>query len=152
MSTLLALDPGGTTGWSTWHYDAVTPLTHVSHGMVPGGIRGFIDWFKRERVDLLDWDVVVSETFVLDGRTASPDITPLKIEGALSVLTPDWVGQRNVMKAHATDDLLKRSGLWWPGAGHDRDSARHALAWAKTHFHRPTIDHYWPRRGLEAVA
>ncbi|UOE45901.1 hypothetical protein [Agromyces larvae] len=150
MSVLLALDPGGRTGWSLWRFDAITPITHLEHGTVEGGLDGFIAWWKVE-----GWqpDVVVSETFVLDGRTPKPDITPLKIEGALSVLFPGWVGQRNVMKRHAPDAFLKEHGLWWPGKGHDRDSARHAIAWAKTNLHRPTLDAYWGRRrGLEIAA
>ncbi len=137
MIRLLALDPGGTTGWSSWVYDSLTPLRHVDHGMIPNGLDGFIQWWESTAGG--EPDEVVSETFVLDGRTARPDVTPLKVEGALSVLFPGWIGQRNVMKAHAPDQLLKDKGIWWPGAGHDRDSARHAIAWAKTTRHMPTL-------------
>lgn len=137
MRTLLALDPGGTTGWSFWKYDAVTPLLHVDHGMIRGGLDGFIRWWADTNGG--DPDEVVSETFVLDGRTAQPDVTPLKIEGALSVLFPGWIGQRNFAKAHAPDDLLKVKGLWWPGQPHAVDSARHAVAYLKTRRHAPTL-------------
>lgn len=146
---LLALDPGGSSGWSVWAYDATTPLRHIEHGTIPGGKDGFIDWALRRRGE---FDIVVSESFVLDGRTAQPDITPLRIETAIDMIFGQWgdgvpvIYQRNFMKNHAPDDLLKRLGLWWSGAGHDRDSARHALAWAKTTKHIPTLKWMYGRK------
>jgi hypothetical protein len=142
MTLLLALDPGGTTGWSTWFYDATTPLRHIEHGMIPGGKDGFIDWALRRRGE---FDEVVAESFALDGRTAQPDITPIRIETAIDLIFGRWGDgcpvyyQRNVMKAHAPDSLLKRLDLWWPGEGHDRDSGRHAIARQKTARHAPTL-------------
>lgn len=151
MTTLLALDPGGTTGWSFWRYDAVTPLRHVDHGMIPGGLRGFIQWWEETAGG--DPDEIVAEDFILDGRTAMPDTTPLEILGALDMAAPvPVIRQRNVMKAMATDEFLKRNDLWWKGAGHDRDSARHALALMKRRKHVPTLRRYWPPRDdLRAV-
>ena len=148
MTTLLALDPGFTTGWSFHRYDAVTPLTLLSHGQIVGGNRGFIDWWNaREKT----WDEVVAETFVDDHRTSSPDVTPLRIEGSLDVLWPEWIGQRNFMKLHARDDMLKASGLWLKGQPHATDSVRHALALMKTRRHEPTLRRYWPARTHESA-
>lgn len=150
MSTrrILAVDPGGTTGWSLWLMREAAPIEHVEHGMIPGGVDGFITWATESGFvgHYAEWPdlTVVSETFVLDGRTRKPDITPLKIEGALSVLFPGWVGQRNVAKAAAPDAFLKKHDLWWKGQGHDRDSARHAIYYAKSVRHLPTIRHFWP--------
>ncbi|WP_217182683.1 hypothetical protein [Streptomyces sp. AC495_CC817] len=147
MTTLLAVDPGVSTGWSVWTYDAVTPLRVIEHGTVKNGLRGFLDWFDSPAGDL---DEIVAEDFILDGRTAQPDTTPLEILGALEALV--WptcvplIRQRNFMKAHAPDPLLKEKGLWWPGAGHDRDSARHALALLKTRRHAPTLAWLYGRK------
>ncbi|MBG6106624.1 hypothetical protein [Frigoribacterium sp. CG_9.8] len=139
---LLALDPGETTGWSIWRYGDETPLTHVEHGMQAGGLRGFIQ-LMHERDG--QFDEVVAESFILDGRTAFPNITPLRIEGALAAL---WHGpvtlQRNVFKRHAPDALLKELGLWWKGPGHDRDSARHAIAYLLGKKHMPTLLSIYP--------
>lgn len=136
---LLALDPGETTGWSVWDYSDRQPLTYVAHGMIAGGLVGFIEWWPVIPDELLPTEVVC-ESFVLDGRTAFPNVTPLRIEGALAAL---WHGpvtlQRNTYKMHGPDDLLKRIGLWWKGAGHDRDSARHAIAYCITRRHMPTL-------------
>lgn len=110
MTLLLALDPGETTGWSLWYYDGVTALRAVEHGMQSGGTLGFI--YLMHKLEGR-FDEVVCESFILDGRTAAPNVTPLRIEGALTAL---WDGpttlQRNVYKRHAPDDLLKRAGLW----------------------------------------
>lgn len=141
---LLALDPGETTGWSMWVFSDTQPLTEEDHGMIPGGLIGFINWW-RMRPDYLLPTEVVAESFVLDGRTAFPNVTPLRIEGALAAL---WNGlltlQRNVFKRHAPDELLKELGYWWKGAGHDRDSARHAIAYCITRKHMPTLMKLYP--------
>ncbi|WP_162819130.1 hypothetical protein [Leifsonia aquatica] len=143
LETFLVLDPGGTTGWSTWLLPADGPLEPIDHGMIPGGLHGFIRWWRDIHDSDPGFDFVVSESFILDGRTAKPDITPLHIEGALAVFCSELglplYYQRNVYKAHAPDELLRRLGYYWPGAGHDRDSARHAIAYALTQRHMPTL-------------
>lgn len=149
MTNLLALDPGGTTGWSTWTYDATTPLLPAAHGMIEGGLQGFFRWWDAA------WSAqhfrtykgaLVVEDFVLDGRTAQPDTTALEIIGALELLARQMgiplVRQMNDQKRHAPDALLERHDLWWEGDGHDRDSARHAIAYMKTRRHGPTIARY----------
>lgn len=145
MTLLLSLDPGGSTGWSAWRYDATTPLRHIEHGTIAGGLRGFLQWWET----VPDFDECVAEDFILDGRTVKPDTTPLEILGALEALL--WrdrplIRQRNVMKVHAPDELLKRVDLWWPGKGHDRDSARHAIALLKTRKHAPTLQWLYGRK------
>ena len=151
---MLTLDPGRTTGWSTWEVYDEAPIELLDHGQVRGGLEGFINAWRHERFGYPE--LVVSESFHLDGRTPKPDVTPLKIEGALAVLCGD-VGiplhyQRNVMKAHAPDDLLKRSGLWFTGEQHARDAIRHAIAWAKLNGHSPTIGWLWPPPGEKLAA
>lgn len=144
MTTLLALDPGGTTGYSLWWYDAITPLRPIEHGQTPDGVEGFIHWWNTQDTHL--WDEIVSERFVLDGRTARPDTTPLKIEGVLMVERPDVIFQPNGFKAAVPDAVLKRLGFWWKGQQHARDSARHALAYLKARGHRPTMRAYFAPR------
>lgn len=145
MTTLLTLDPGEMTGWAHWHYDEATPLTHLAHGMIPGGLQGFLAWNTAHHL-VIDIDEIVAEDFILDGRTLVPNTTPLEILGALEALRPDLIRQRNVQKAVAPDSLLKTNGLWWPGNGHDRDAARHAIAHMRSIRHMPTLRAFWPRR------
>lgn len=157
MTTLLALDPGGqptalksrsATGYSLWHYDAISPLTPIRHGQVKGNEDVFIDWWRDEPAH---WDIdeVVCEKFVIDGRTSRPDITPKAIEGALKAL---WDGpiafQANTFKTHMTDANIKRLGLWWTAEPHATDSLRHAWAAMKVRLHGPTMQVAWPIRAL----
>jgi hypothetical protein len=149
MSSILGIDPGKATGWSVWEYTDATAPQHIDHGIIEGGVEGFIQWWRGASFKF-DLDKVVCESFRLDGRTARPDITPLRIEGALAVLRPDTIYQQNVMKAHMPDAKIKELGLWWPGRGHDRDSLRHVFAWLKTHDHRPTLELWRPvNKGLQ---
>ena len=143
MTYILGLDPGGTTGWSVWCYDAITPPRPVTHGQIPGGVKGFVDWWEGALCEF-DWDQVVSESFVLDGRTAAPNVEPLRIEGALAVLWPETVFQRNSFKAHMTDQKIKDLGLWWKGQPHAIDSMRHVWAYLKVRQHMPTLMAGWP--------
>jgi hypothetical protein len=146
MKRLLALDPGKTTGMSIWQYDAETPLTKIGHGQIEGGVEGFLEYFYPSGMHM-PWDVIVSESFVLDGRTPNPDITPLKIEGVLEAHAfrtgCQLRFQRNNFKAHVDDNKLKEHNFYVKGMPHSNDSMRHALAWAKTSYHRPTLDTYF---------
>lgn len=146
MRRLIAFDPGKTTGVSLWQYDSDTPLTLVGHGQIEGGVDGFLEYFYPKGM-FLPWDVIVSESFVLDGRTPNPDVTPLKIEGILEAhahRTGALVRfQRNNFKAHVDNDLLKKFELYKPGQPHAMDSMRHALAYMKTSMHMPTLNHYF---------
>lgn len=136
---ILTLDPGGTTGWAYGRFHATGPYECLDHGMIPDGIDGFIQWWRESGYECDNPDLVVSESFQLRG-VVNPDITPLRIEGALSVLRPGVIYQPPAAKMHAKDAVLRRYGLWWPGAGHDRDAARHALAYLKLQNHTPTME------------
>lgn len=139
---MLALDPGKTTGWSFWEYGETTPATCLKHGQVEDGLDGYL-----EHIDKMEADIIVAEQFILDGRTPNPDVTPLKIEGALASyshgLNVPLVLQRNNFKKHVSNELLKEHGLYWKGEPHAMDSARHALAYLKTQHHYPTLEKYF---------
>lgn len=146
MKRLLCVDPGGTTGWAIFDYSDTEPLTLRDCGQIERGLTGFLDWWEGREVHFCD--VVVAEDFVLDQRTVSPELVPLRILGALAVLHPGFIAQRNVMMKHAPDSALRRFGLYVNAQRHARDAIRHGLAWAKTTAHRPSIEKYWPdKRG-----
>ena len=141
---LLALDPGKTTGASLWVYDEETPLEPYARWQVEGGLYGFLDFFDQIKKFA---DQIVSESFVLDGRTPNPDVTPLQMDGALMAFWPVYntpvAFQRNNFKKHVSNELLKAHGLYWKGEPHAMDSARHALAYMKTQRHMPTLQKYF---------
>lgn len=148
MRRLLALDPGSTTGMSIWQYDAETPLTLVGSGQIEGGVDGFLEYmYPDDTSNWGMWDVIISESFVLDGRTTNPDVTPLHIEGILEAHAHrtgcQLRFQRNNFKKHIDNDLLKRNSLYVAGKPHAMDSMRHALAYMKTSRHAATLNYYF---------
>lgn len=147
MKRLLALDPGKTTGMSIWMYDAETPLELAGYGQIEGGVEGFLEYLYPTNGKFMVWDVIVSESFVLDGRTPNPDVTPLHIEGILEShahrTNCQLRFQRNSFKKHVDDAKLKELDFYVKGKPHAMDSMRHALAWAKTSMHLPTLEAYF---------
>jgi len=147
MKRLISFDPGKTTGMSIWQYDAETPLQLIGYGQIEGGVEGFLEYLYPTDGRYMIWDVIVSESFVLDGRTPNPDVTPLHIEGILESHAHrtgcQLRFQRNNFKAHVDDAKLKEYGFYVKGMPHSNDSMRHALAYMKTSYHRPTLDAYF---------
>ena len=130
---------------SWWYYDDTKHLAFLRHEEIKGGLEGLINELISKSPNL--YNLIVCESFKLDGRTPNPDVTPLQIEGVLSYCSKFYgipvVYQANNMKGHATDDFLKKHDLWFKGAPHATDSARHAIAYMKRIKHRPTLEHYF---------
>ena len=139
---LEAYDPGKTTGYAWFRFSDTQPLVLEKFGQIEDGVEGFI----RRDYPMFDADIVISESFVLDGRTIRPNLEPLKIEGVLMAdayaLQHELVFQRNNFKTHVDDARLKDIGWYQKGMPHANDAIRHGLAWAKLH-HRPTLDAYF---------
>lgn len=141
---LLGLDPGKTTGAALGYLDAKTPLKIHRTWMIPGGNDGFLEWWHGDFALEVKPAVVVSEKFEKRVGVPFADWTPLGIEQSLASLQLNLVFQKPSVKAHVPDEVLKRAGLWLPGAGHDRDAVRHLLAYAKLTAHVPTVKSVWP--------
>lgn len=144
MTTLLAIDPGVTTGYALCAFTDSDPLTLVEAGQIDRGVDGFVDWWQERWADDAP-DFVVAEDFVDDGRTQKPNLMPLRILGALRVLHPGFISPRNTAMKHAPDPFLRKHGLYINGQRHARDAIRHAWAWVKVTKHRPSIERYWGR-------
>ncbi|MGN6324508.1 hypothetical protein [Pseudolysinimonas sp.] len=147
---LFVLDPGETTGWAVFDMFWDRPLEHLAHGMQTGGIYGVVDLVKEVVPRWLPTRVIAEE-FVDDGRTEHPNVEPLRVEGVLAAMwhpRPVFL-QRNNYKRHAPDTMLEHLGFKWPGKGHDRDAARHAIAHAFTIGHPPTIQWVMDRLDYE---
>lgn len=158
---VLSLDPGETTGWSLSAVSDTEPLIFLDGGQIEGGLVGVINFINAAMMpsalsggsrlrQLFQYPElytfhIVSESFVLDGRTRQPNVTPLRIEGALTALLGDGVVhyQRNSYKGRVGDSKLREIGFWIPGQRHQMDARLHALAYMKTR-HLPTAQAYWP--------
>lgn len=142
---ILSFDPGGTTGWAMGVYTDNQPLTFIGGGQIPDGLAGFNLWMAGRTSIFRRGDVaVVAESFVLDGRTKFPNITPLRIEGALEAwLYPiQPIYQRNTAKGYVSDQRLRDYDLWIPGQRHQMDARIHAMACMYLMGHVPTLNAY----------
>jgi hypothetical protein len=125
MRDIMAVDPGGMTGWA-----AITRNETVSSGELPAW--DFVKWFDG-------WpgkpELVVCESFIITQRTAklSQQTISLEVIGALKYLCMrdgiDFELQKPA-EAKGFDPKgvrLKQLG-WWPtSSDHAQDAARHLL-------------------------
>jgi hypothetical protein len=150
---VLVFDPGVATGWSLWRLADDEPIERLDYGLIPEGLDGFLEYPDAMRWDRVD--LVISERFRLGGDTPYPEIEPLRVEGAIASWAKaggvEVVWQYRTEKAQVPDRILKEAGLWiendeveWEDARDVNDSQIHALAYAKTRSHRPTLEAYWP--------
>ena len=121
---ILAVDPGGTTGWVT--YD--TDTEEFQSGQEAD--RLVFCSMVKEWVDR-GVGLIVVEDFRITIQTAKKSQQPdaLKIIGAIDYIA---AGSAQVVlqtpgdaKRFATDDRLKKAGMWTPGRKHANDAARH---------------------------
>lgn len=122
---ILAVDPGGTTGWVT--YDTETAEFES------GQDSDRFEFCERAVGRIVaQVDVVVCEDFRITVQTAKKSQQPdaLKIIGTLEYAA--HVVRKLVVlqtpgdaKRFSTDARLKKAGLWTPGRRHANDAARH---------------------------
>lgn len=153
--TVLSIDPGQSTGWSTWELGPELPMTRTAFGQIPKGVRPFALWF-RGAAPL--YDRIIFERFRLGGDVEYPDLTPVLIEGSLVTILseadlpdPIWRYRQDKAPERCSDQILKAHGLWitaamvdWSDGRDANDTQLHALAWAKENDHAPTLARYWP--------
>lgn len=173
MTYLLSLDPGRNSGLALGYYDDTQPYTLVERWQVHGGVDGFKRWWREWH--WRDADELVVEKFILaSDNEFTADLTPVAIEGALSVLldeshlTPVWQPRTDksrlvgypksaVTKAQRQRvrfDFLKEHGLYAPGEDNtdSNDAICHGLIFLKGRRHLPSLLRFWPpRRSLDLI-
>lgn len=149
--TIVGIDPGMATGISVGEYSDTEPYKLLFAVVVHNGVKGFIDWWRRE-MPYLDDSRIVFERFVLRNNGFVPDLEAVKIEGALMALAYrcNITYQLRTAKATVPDSALKEHGLWQTGktVGHTdgrdvNDSIIHALHYMQTMPHEPTLREYF---------
>lgn len=156
--TLVAFDPGGTTGYSvmTVHPLAlVDPAVAILHNVLHWGhgqIVGDENTQSAEMLGIVDaWPgcCVLIEDFILrvssgDREVLSPVRITAKVEFGLFLAgtVPHFRQMPSEAKNVATDDRLKSWGFYQREGGqqHARDADRHALTWL-----RKCKQHAWMR-------
>ena len=132
--TVIAFDPGGTTGVAVYHHG----LDAVRSFQIEGGREGFWEWARNHGIT--HGGPVVCEDYIINAGTASKSqqTDPLRIAGYLEGLCrmagTEFVLQTPAQaKRFASDDKLKHLGWWNPTTGgHANDAARHLLTYMVT--------------------
>ena len=154
---ILAVDPGGNTGWAAWEDG------EVRWGQIPGGLLGAAGHLTDREGGVCTiphpaltvvTDVVVIERYTIGERTVkfSRQSDALEITGHLRAMA-DAAPQKVVLQQPRdamrmfTDERLKAFGWWARGEEHARDALRHlGLYLAKQRLVRLT-DPTWRGEG-----
>jgi hypothetical protein len=163
LTYLVSIDPGESTGITSWGYSEAEPATRIYAAQITGGLQGFLDFFRYENFffDFDFPDVIVSEQFTLLNHDYVANVEPVRIEGAMVALrmNPVWQppavmyfcgGATKAARKKASQDFLKKNDLWLtgkdvgqPDANDAISSTLHALAYFRSIRHMPTLKKYW---------
>jgi hypothetical protein len=144
---ILWLDPGVKTGVCLFNTDT---LKVELFAIVPGGLKGFQDWWCS--LGGLTFDILGCESFELEEGTHGIDLTPMEIIGYLKSLGIEIKWQRRNQRGKGkliTVAVLKRAGLYPKrgevAEGHQVAALQHLLAYLVRTRHLPTIKLLHPK-------
>lgn len=138
MHTILALDPGKTTGYCIGLFDHRANILFMAPGEQRLSHRQFYEFVQRLCSECNWHNVeVVCETFTFrQGAVTGLDFTPAELIGILkwfcegrTLINMHWQ-QPTVQgkKAYFSDDELKRLEIYWAhGKGHARSATKHFM-------------------------
>lgn len=149
---ILAVDPGLKTGICQF---SSRDMEIQRSEIVPGGLRGFQEWWAEAHREGPDWDVLVVESFELEeGSHGIEYEAPLAIIHWLKEQDLDIVWQRRMQRGKNTTasvPVLKRAGLYPKRGelkeGHQVAALQHALSYLIRIRHHPTIELLHPKEG-----
>lgn len=150
MTTVLAYDPGLTTGWAKGTFTDTEPLTLLGAGNI--GYDWFVDgtFTSRVRSDF-SADHVVVEQFILRDNEFKADLTGVRVEGILEWWYHPIIWRPPSKKAQVPDQVLKDHGLWqtgksvnWEDGRDANDAIIHMLGYVAFDLrHLPTLRRYF---------
>lgn len=139
---VIALDPGGTTGWSLFQVhplamegDPNIPVMNNIEWWTAGEFTGLQDKQIDQIIELVEsWPAarLVTEDFHV--RQLNVLLDPAEINAVLRWATRPryWVKQDgNLAFKTVTDDRQKDWGFWLPGKEHARDAIKHNITFLK---------------------
>lgn len=166
--TIVALDPGGTTGWSVMsvYPDALADpdvsvlksMTHTAHGQI-GGNENQQAVALGELIAAWPGCALVIESFTLRKFTKGAELlSPVRIISKMDLIVHMglcgvehhprvWYQESSLAKRTATDDRLKAWGLYQREGGleHARDADRHAITFLRRASASKQLRHgAWP--------
>lgn len=127
---ILAVDPGGTTGWASWQDGEVT------WGQIRGGllaVKPLVDWLADRALEHRAHDShLIIERYTIGERTVkfSRQSDALEITGLLRFEAQRHnIAEKRQLPRDAmrmwTDERLRAFGWWARGEEHARDALRH---------------------------
>lgn len=145
MTTMLSLDPGGTTGVAIIEY-GTEDYQLIKTWQIPNGLQGFLD-FHWDELEDWEFDQIICESFDLREGVYGADLSPVYIIGALEALYPkatiDLVYQKPSQKSLCGDDRLRKLGLHTPGRPHANDAVRHGIIYLRNTKHPAVLKNGW---------
>jgi hypothetical protein len=144
-TTILGVDPGGTTGVSLIEFGFNTQPKVLKFTQIPNGLDGFLAWYHTAHHD---WDLVVCESFTLRPGVHGVDLSATYVIGALQALEQYRTKifyQAPSQKSLCDDEAMKQLGVYLPGNPHANDAARHAIIYLRSVKHLPTLKKGWPQ-------
>lgn len=138
MKTIIAVDPGKTTGFAVIHYDGTAPVLATSGEFTQfefGKVFGDMLASARKTDDIIE---IVCERFIINAQTVKNSQAPFSLEqiGIMKYLTfsngfdPDKIYFQSPSDAKKLfpNEALKKLGFWYSGGGgHAQDAMRHGL-------------------------
>jgi len=147
---VLAIDPGLKSGVSLFNADT---QKIVYSGIISGGLQGFRKWWDAYAPLLMEYDVLVVESFELEEGSHGIDYeSPLAIIHWLESLNIPIVFQRRMQRGKdklTTPAVLKRAGLYPKRGelkeGHQVAALQHALSYLVRQRHLGVIELLHPK-------
>jgi len=145
MTTMLSLDPGGTTGVAIIEY-GTRSYNLVKTWQIPNGLQGFLD-FHWDELEDWEFDEIICESFDLREGVHGADLSPVYIIGALEALYPRALMrityQKPSQKALCGDERLRKLELHTPGRPHANDAVRHGIIYLRNKKHPKILQEGW---------
>lgn len=152
---LLCIDPGKATGVAYLNFSEITAPTLLSHNTnSPEELTYTLDYYMKLMLRNGSVGQLVIERFVLREGVHGVDTTPIEVIGRIKEwhsrlpLQPRLHWQMPHERNMATNDVLRRMGLWLKGTEqrHIMDATRHGVVFLVNKKHKPTMAKGWPQK------
>lgn len=134
MHYIVAIDPGGTTGYCKGKYDGEQLILMPGQEQLSGSelFQFLLDCLREANTDPF---VLIYERFDYRNRArAGLDLTAPKLIGVMDLIVEEeglmcYPQMPSEAKGYWTNDRLKQFQIYVPGLDHGRDAMRHLLQW-----------------------
>lgn len=161
---IMAVDPGGTTGWATFWIPTANMISRdikileeaeYNCGQVSGREERQALELAKIVIEMGPGPLIIEDFILRQFRQDRALLSPVRVTAMFEYglylrdvtgdVNPIRKQQASLAKSTATDDRLKDWGFWEPGAPHARDALRHALTFLRRAKQDPRLARWaWP--------